>query len=274
METKFGAAPCQDMRVKHSPREVLRLTTRFAAVLMLFFTAACSSTRISHPCPGGTPAQRIAGETAVRQREGADRALFFVQSVIGSPAATIDVFWPERAAGDDVFAGYDIFVLALREQQPEECIASPAAASPIARFLDSRLASYPTAVLIAHDGRDAIAIVEALSSIASPLRERVKEVFLFNTPAADALLRSLPQSCTLQVRRKSDLTICSTFDRNRLAGVPVASQVCDQVVIAAMPPEIAAAPLCDDAVYPIFRTGLAGTIYEREHVLPRFGEHP
>jgi hypothetical protein len=133
--------------------------------------------------------------------------------------------------------------------------------------------------MIAKDGRDAIAIKEAMSSLAPSLRERVKEVFLFNTPAADALLYSLPHGCgtdsrSSAARQKSGLTVCSTFDRNRLAGVPVASQVCDQVVVAAMPPEIEAAPLCDDAVYPIFRAGLAGTIYEREHVLPRFGEQP
>jgi hypothetical protein len=228
--------------------------------------SACSFRPLSHPCPGGNPRERQLGETIVRKRHSAAKALIFVQHPVAP--VTMDLFWPERVASDDLFAEYDVMVLALRGLP--DCNVSAHSASAVAKAIEEILREHTTAAIVTHDIRNVLLINAALSSLAPAQLQRVVEVLLFNTPAADRRVRDLPGSC-LQAQtvavpvKERNRVFCITFDRNRLRDVPLATSVCDQTVVAQMTSEIESAPLCEDALYRVFRSGLAGTIFEAEH---------
>lgn len=208
----------------------------------------------------------------MRQRHDSTAALVFVQGLFGANPATAELFWPERVAADHLFDVYDVHVLASGRQDSAQCRASPDSVRAIAGWLSH--SQYQKIIFVTTDIRHGYAIDEALSRGSAEERQRVLRDFIFQTPAADRALRSLPKNCRVAsgtAASRETQTVCSTFDEKRLAGEPLAESVCDTILLARMSPEMSAAPPCSDALYTIFRDGLAATAYEAEHVLPRFG---
>lgn len=248
------------MRNRERTRLVLFLGSAILSV------AGCSNAAIADPCASGLARQRTAGVTVVRQRQDATKAFVFVQTPIAEDRGTPDLFWPERIPGDNLFEARDVYVLAS-VKRPPECRPSEVFIRAIRAFVLERLPQYGNIIMIANDIRLAHAIDLALST---GEHETVRRVFLFNTPAADEALRDLPQKCgQLMTRftepsRHADRLVCSTFDRGRLAASPIAAAVCGSVLVAEMSPEMKAAAPCEDALYEIFRGGLASTAYETE----------
>lgn len=239
-------------------------------IVLLLIVTGCSQAGLRNPCTTASPARRRAGQSVVRQRIDNSVALVFVQGLFGSDPVTSEHFWPERVATDSLFNAYDVHVLALSRQDSAQCVAREDRVRAIIGWLTRGSIQYRKILFVATDVRHAIDIDIALSRAGAEQRQRVLRVFLFQTPAADRALRSLPESCSVAVSREPQ-TVCSTFDGKRLADVPLATSVCDTILFAQMPPGMAAAAPCADALYPIFRDGLAATAYEADHVLPRFG---
>ena len=245
---------------------VARSTGRMTLAIVLaavFALIDCTHAGIADPCGAGR--KRAVGTTVMRRRPGATKAFVFVQGLIGETRGTPDLFWPERIVEDSLFESRDVYVLTMRNRIPE-CIASEASEAAIGAFVHNQLHQYRNVVMITNDIRHVYAMDQALNSG----EERVSRVFLFNTPAADRLLLSLPQTCGRKTNGFSrpahhrEGIVCSTFDRRRLAASPMAAAVCGSVLVAEMSSEMKDAASCDDALYPIFRGGLASTAYESE----------
>jgi hypothetical protein len=235
-------------------------------ISVVFSLTDCSHAGIADPCAPGLERKRTLGATVVRRRQDVTKAFVFVQGPIGENRGTPDLFWPERIAEDRLFEARDVYVLTLGTRLPE-CNASEASITAIGAFVRNRLRQYRNIVMIANDIRNAHAIDQALSS---EEHESVRRVLLFNTPAADRALHALPQKCGhrttifTQPSHRRERIVCSTFDRGRLADAPIAAAVCGSVLVAEMSPEMMGAAPCEDALYPIFRGGLASTAYESE----------
>ena len=242
----------------------MRRWKQLCAILTLSL-GSCTHSVIIDPCAQNR--ERRAGETVVRYHGRSTEALVFVQGPIGTNMDTAPFFWPERVAVDEFFGSHDIYVVAT-EPRGGQCPSMTQATAAIRSLLEHRLNQYRSVIVIAHDMHHLIATERAIDSLTTEQRTRIRRVFLFNTPAADRILRSLPPACqqapgdapSSAGELDPARTVCSTFDRKRLAGVPIAARHCDTVLLAEMPPDIDPTIPCADALYAVFRQGLAGTI--------------
>lgn len=236
---------------------------RVACVALALLASACAHVVNTDRCDGER--SRRSGVTALRHRNSASAAIVFLQGMPARDSLPPLFFWPERLTGDSLFDPYDVYVLALARADRWSCDPSDRTKDAIATVLRDRGGDYDRLIVVAHDVTDVLALQEAASRLPADLRGRVRRVFLFHTPEADRRLLERRDRCravsgTAAGSEPVPTVVCSTFDEKRLADAPLAGAACRTILFARMSDSMKRAPLCGDALYEIFRGGLAGTI--------------